>query len=121
MTTCNSSFLRYDNHKEQNRILIFASDKGLSTLSKATEWFCDGTFKSSLYKIANQIFSKHALFKHHCVYIWTQRKSKTAYKELFSYVKDLSLDDAPTQLPAPIPTQPLAVERLKMLEKLGAR
>ena len=64
MTTCNSSFLRYDNHKEQNRILIFASDKGLSTLSKATEWFCDGTFKSSLYKIANQILSGHSVFTH---------------------------------------------------------
>ena len=74
MTTGNKPFLRYDNKKSNKRIVIFASDEGLSILASSTEWFCDGTSKSSPPKIANQIFPIHALHKDHvfpCVYVWT--------------------------------------------------
>jgi len=54
-----SGFLLDDTKDDQDRILIFANDKGKSVLKTCKQFFIDGTFKCCP-KLFKQIYSAHA-------------------------------------------------------------
>lgn len=77
-----TDFLIYDNGNE-HRILIFATNGGLSFLSSSNMWFMDGTFKCS--SIFAQLYIIRAEFEGNvrtCVYAFLPDKLENTYHEM---------------------------------------
>jgi hypothetical protein len=95
--TCDKrKFLRYDNKKEGNRIIIFVCNEPINLLAESTEWSCDGTFKTSPYKIAKQVYTIHAVYQKAtlaCVYVLAECKTQQSYREIFNKLKDIALEN----------------------------
>lgn len=94
-------FLLYDNKNNKNRILVFASQLCLKSLSSSKHIFMDGTFATcprgffQVYVIHAQIGEKSLPM----VYVLLQKKTKETYKEMLlvlkkycSSVKVISID-----------------------------
>ena len=61
LTSTVGQFLRYDSAiRDDERILMFATDQGLEPLSNLEHWFCDSTFKVCP-EILYQVYSIHTL------------------------------------------------------------
>ncbi|CAF0706422.1 unnamed protein product [Brachionus calyciflorus] len=84
-TSTQNEFLRYDNRSKTNRIMIFVDDGALKMLSEATDWYMDGTFKSSPKQFV-QMYTIHAYIgktTFPCVYILLKKnKRKHTVKQL---------------------------------------
>lgn len=91
-----SSFLVADEAVGEDRLLIFATPKGLQELEKRSTVFLDGTFKSAS-KQFRQIYTFHIDIgsNHHetniipVLYGLLENKKKTTYEKLFSTIKKL--------------------------------
>ena len=97
LTAKNQAFLRYDNKKLDNRVLIFIDDEALKILSESDEWYMDGTFKSAPIQLS-QLFTIHASIKGAneyttvpCAYILSNRKNESTYREVLTVLKDLAI------------------------------
>ena len=61
-TSDNKPFLKFDNHEETRRMVLFMSDIGIEIMSTAEKWHVDGTF-SRCPKFLKQLLTIHAEFK----------------------------------------------------------
>ncbi|XP_068234088.1 uncharacterized protein [Palaemon carinicauda] len=86
------NFLQFDSgSQDTNRILIFATDSGLSDLAKFPIWSCDGTFKSAPNQWT-QLFCVHVQIGEGSfpqLNALLPDKTKTTYERLFSQLKIL--------------------------------
>lgn len=80
-------FLQYDSGKDDvNRMVIFASDKGLDDICLYNNWGCDGTFKVCP-SIFYQLYTIHIVVGEICVpriFALLPNKSQVTYHQLFS-------------------------------------
>ncbi|CAF0766649.1 unnamed protein product [Brachionus calyciflorus] len=97
LTAKNQAFLRYDNKKSINRILIFIDDESLKILSESDEWYMGGTFKSAPIQLS-QLFTIHGSINGAneyttvpCAYILSAQKNESTYREVISVLKDLAM------------------------------
>ncbi|CAF0901770.1 unnamed protein product [Brachionus calyciflorus] len=90
-------FLQFDNHNNNNRIMIFISYVGFNILFGSKRWHFDGTFKASpnLFK---QIQTIHGIYYNQMLpaaYILLQNKEKETYVEAFTSLKQILLKKKP--------------------------
>ena len=84
------NFLIHDNGNNNNRIIVFGSDKCLEHLSNSSTWFMDGTFKvapllfQQLYVIRASLDESAISL----VYAFMASKSEASYRELLQIVSD---------------------------------
>ena len=82
-------FLVHDSGKESpDRVLVFASPRGLETLAQATDWFVDGTF-SVCPRIFKQLYVIRTLVEGipvTCAYGLLPGKKRMHYEEFFQAV-----------------------------------
>lgn len=72
-----------------DRMIIFASDLNLQTLSTSEKIFMDGTFKSAP-RIYDQLYTLHGLYKDHIVplvYCLLTSKDRSTYFDMFTIIK----------------------------------
>ena len=104
ITQSEKEFLRYDNKSKSNRIMIFVDDDAFEILSESSEWFMDGTFKCSpkqfmqMYTIHAFVFNTTLPF----VYISTQRKTESTYREAIGVLKNLAKHKSVTLNPTKV-------------------
>ena len=86
ITRSGERFLMYDTGAvDEDRILIFGTERNLQILETSQNWFCDGTFNvvpGQLY----QLFTIHALANSYmlpCVYALLPNKRQDTYTALF--------------------------------------
>jgi hypothetical protein len=83
-------FLLYDNHGNDNRMLIFATDDALDKLSYCKTWLVDGTFKTCP-NLFGQLYTIHGLFRDTVaipfVFAYLPGKSQGIYAEFFRKVR----------------------------------
>lgn len=96
ITLRNEKFLLFDSGVEdKERILLFSTSHNLELLSETkSEWFVDGTFKSSPYLFA-QILTIHVLKFNTViplVYALFPNKTKCTYKRLIVELKKLRVN-----------------------------
>ena len=79
-------FLLFDSgFGDEQRMLLYATPKFLSILSKSNNWFCDGTFKV-VPELFFQLYSIHAEFEGlviPCVYALLSNKEESTYDTAF--------------------------------------
>ena len=87
-------FLQYDNMSHTNRILVFFSHAAFKTLAKCNTWYSDGTFKVAPVDFY-QLYTLHGIEQHGqsfpAVFVLTQHKNESTYKEIFGAIKDISM------------------------------
>lgn len=85
------NFLLCDTGKDdENRILIFGTQKGLKKLKNFKEWYADGCFSLGQNKIFKQLYTIHAKRKHGIypgVYVLLQNKRQETYEKMLDLVK----------------------------------
>ena len=91
VTKAGEQFLIFDSGVGDNeRILIFATQQGIRSLSNNSHWFMDGTFKLCP-EIFYQIYTIHALNNNQvfpCVFALLPNKNEVTYNRLFREVKN---------------------------------
>ena len=94
-------FLQFDSGKEdEDRMLLFATERGLENLREYKTWACDGTFKSA-NENWYQLFSVHGVLHKSrsapCGYVLLPNKKETTYIDLFKCL-DTMLGTKPTEV-----------------------
>lgn len=90
----------HDEHNEDNRIIVFASDLMLDELERNDVWMLDGTFKVSP-SLFLQLYTIHVVIGGHsghvfpCVYALLPDKSTATYKRLFEILRNARPNLAP--------------------------
>ena len=85
-----SLFNLYDNEKEDDRLMILGSRRGLKVVSRAKVLLTDGTFKSAPSTVREswyQVFVIHAEFMETgeifpCIFCLMQHRTKENYDEI---------------------------------------
>ena len=95
-----SLFNLYDNEKEDDRLMILGSRRGLTVVSRAKVLLTDGTFKSAPSTVREswyQVFVIHAeimetgeIFP--CIFCLMQHRTKENYDEIYKEVHRLIRD-----------------------------
>ena len=92
-TINNRRFLLFDktfqDGEKQERVVVFASDKGLEWLSKAIQWHVDGTFRAAP-KNFHQLYTVHAWQMDEmsvCAFAFLTNKSQETYRRLLERMK----------------------------------
>ena len=95
-----SLFNLYDNEKEDDRLMILGSRRGLKVVSRAKVLLTDGTFKSAPSTVREswyQVFVIHAeimetgeIFP--CIFCLMQHRTKENYDEIYKEVHRLIRD-----------------------------
>ena len=85
------NFLIYDNGAASlNRMIVFATDEGLTHLARSDVWYMDGTFNSApllfhqLYVIRAPLGDSSIS----CVYAFLSNKSQSTYEELLQSIQN---------------------------------
>ena len=93
LTSTVGQFLRYDSAiRDDERILMFATDQGLEPLSNLEHWFCDSTFKVCP-EILYQVYSIHTLDHGRvlpCLFALLTNKNQQTYKISFREISNLA-------------------------------
>jgi hypothetical protein len=93
-------FLLYDSGQNVNRIIIFATDKGIDMLKSAKNWFADGTFKT-VPLLFEQLYTIHCIKNNYsfpCVYALLCNKKKETYTRLIKKLKEFIPDYSPSSI-----------------------
>ena len=96
-----SLFNLYDNEKEDDRLMILGSRRGLTVVSRAKVLLTDGTFKSAPSTVREswyQVFVIHAEFMETgeifpCIFCLMQHRTKENYDEIYKEVHRLIRDN----------------------------
>ena len=96
-----SLFNLYDNEKEDDRLMILGSRRGLKVVSRAKVLLTDGTFKSAPSTVREswyQVFVIHAEFMETgeifpCIFCLMQHRTKENYDEIYKEVHRLIRDN----------------------------
>ena len=89
----NGSFLIYDNGAQQQRVLVFASDKGLNLLGDTDTWFMDETHSTAPAQFS-QLFCIRVSLGETCVsaaYALRPSKHQDIYEECLTAILDACL------------------------------
>ena len=79
----------FEEGSDNDRIIVFASDRMLGELRNASTWMLDGTFKV-VPSLFFQLYTIHAIRGSHvfpCVYAFLPNKATATYKRLFQILK----------------------------------
>ena len=102
----NLDFLIYDSYSEEedngDRLIVFATERGLRCLCSADQWFMDGTFGAAPRQF-QQLFIIRAMEDNipvTCVYAFLPSKEQSAYEDVLSAVmlscNNMGLDPEPS-------------------------
>jgi hypothetical protein len=100
ITSNGEKFLYYDSGLEEERILIFTTNKFLNHLSQSKHWYSDGTFKV-VPKLFNQLFTIHALNYQTIIptiYALMPNRRTDTYIRVFEAIKNLKPDLNPKSI-----------------------
>lgn len=89
LTTKDETFLLHDSGGEDDRYLIYATQKNLEVLAECKQWLGDGTFKA-VPQIFQQLYTLHGLKDGKClplVYILTPNKTKELYIDMLQVLQ----------------------------------
>ena len=90
-TSSGERFLLYDSGAgDQNRQLIFCTQRNMDILMNSTDWFCDGTFKV-VPGLFYQLFTIHGLVNGNmvaCVYALLPNKQQDTYTSLLRVLRN---------------------------------
>lgn len=94
-------FLQYDSGLgDENRILVFSTQRNLELLEHCDQWFADGTFKT-VPQIFFQLYTIHVLLNDSvtaCVYALLPNKTQDTYACLFQVLRQLQPDVNPNSI-----------------------
>lgn len=93
-------WLKVDSGPGNDRMLIFATDRNLDYLSRAEEWWMDGTFDKSP-PLFQQLYTIHVrIYDSVQPVIWALlcRKDEAIYRELFTAIQELRRESNPRAL-----------------------
>ncbi|KAF4527869.1 hypothetical protein B566_EDAN014789 [Ephemera danica] len=99
-TTAGQNFLAFDSGPGDERILIFATQRGLQCLARSDVWFCDGTFDTAP-NLFEQLYSVHCIVENMvivCAFILLPGKSQHLYDRAFQALHNLRPDMQPKKV-----------------------
>jgi FLYWCH zinc finger domain len=79
--------------EDENRIVIFGTDKGVIKLKNYNEWYADGCFKVTIGCLFKQMYVIHAKRKHGIypgVYVLLMNKKQETYSKMLDLVRRIT-------------------------------